>query len=328
MKIFFNYFGHIFIPKAYKIPKELKDYDRNGIGEWIVSQRKAYHRAKRTITPEEIKKLEILKMSWEGIGNKIELKNKYYRPLNIEDVKLDKTSGILYTHYLDGTVKSTNDKEFVKMLKGEVEEKIELPKEIIELMDKNETISESDSYDEIRNLMKPVLENLPEDEDLEEKVESKDEERETEVTSNDPYSLMRKRIDQMKSQRSDLLSENERKRKLIEKYYRKLVSELKELTEKGLELDGIINGLLGIENAEENVELNLSKTLDDTTGELLYSEISKKREDNQRKQELIDEFRKAETELNKVRDESDKLDYELSSLLTPSNDHVKKRGDL
>lgn len=306
LKIFKSYFGHIYIPKSFKC---------DGLGEWITKQRNAYKGTKGTITKDQIEKLESLGMSWICIGNSGKLKHKYYVPLNIRNVEVTKKEGFLVTYYFDGTKKSTNDEEFIDMLKG----KIELPKEISDMMGRGESDSNPEAYgeEEIKELMHQVFEELPKSENDEDSL--------------DTYSLMRKRIEEMKSRKKSISSENYRKKKLI-KEYRELAAEFEGVTMRGLELDNVINSLLGIENVREIEETRPSYetiVLDDieTAKEILAEEISKKREDNGRKQELINEFIKVEKQLNNVQSESDKLDSQIASMLTPNNIHIKKRGE-
>ena len=307
LKLFSSYFGHIFIPRTFK--------ENGGIGEWIATQRRAYRGEKGHISEEEIEKLESLGMSWKGTNNKV--KASLYHPLNISDIKVK--NGVLYTYYMDGTVKTSDDEEFIKMISG------------------TKTTSKVESTDDTEEIEVLVGQAFAEIQrassvDTETPIETTVQDNH-EVKSSDNYSLMQGRIAEMKAKKEAILAENDRKRELIREY-RQLIDEFETLTIEGLELDSNIRDLLGSDLESDSFDDSILQqgalTLKDfeSIKKVLLKRLLDKRKENERKRALIDEFRSLEAELDSVQSISDELDLELSSILGQSDSHVKKRGEL
>ena len=144
---------------------------------------------------------------------------------------------------------------------------------------------------------------------------------------------MQARIEEMKAQRIAIIEENERKQTLIQEY-RELKIELDNLTEEGMLLDTTINNMMDISSSVIDDELSPVKSPStiaefQETKEEIKKMIEAKKEENKRKQALIQEFRKAEEELQRVQNETEQLDSEIESIFNQnSNSKVKKLGEL
>lgn len=252
LKVFKYYFGHVYVQE------KLKD---EGIGNWIKNRRNDFKRGK--LTQEKIEELESIGMSWKGVGVSSDAKEKIYRPLNIKDVTVE--NGILYTYYIDGTVKATSDAKFKDLLKQYREGITNLS----ELEDKtsDEQIEEAITEEVIDDF----LDSLANEQD--EVIE--------ETTQIDSYSLMQARIEEMKAKKQTIEEENTRKRLLIEEY-RKLKIELDSLIEEEMLLDTTINNIIGISTSVIDDEISPVKS---------PSTVSEFQESKDELKKIIDEKR-------------------------------------
>ena len=328
IKVFYNYFGHTFIPEKFT--------SADNIGKWIANNRSEWKKGR--LSSEKIKDLELAGMSKEGIGTNPQNKRRIFDSLKIKNIEVKE--GVLYTYYTDGKVKSTADDVFIKLLRGEeIQETnkdiIDIPDEIMEAV---ETSSQPYTDEEMKTLMQQVFETTSDEKvvesakELEEKtnIELVPEQEESPL---DIYSLMQARIEEMKAQRIAIIEENERKQTLIQEY-RELKIELDNLTEEGMLLDTTINNMMDISSSVIDDELSPVKSPStiaefQETKEEIKKMIEAKKEENKRKQALIQEFRKAEEELQRVQNETEQLDSEIESIFNQnSNSKVKKLGEL
>lgn len=326
IKVFYNYFGHTLIPEKFTAA--------DNIGKWVTIKRSEWKNGK--LSNKKIKDLETAGMSIEGIGNYLETKKRLFESLNISDITIK--DGVLYTYYLDGKLKSTADDVFIKMLRGEemqetIVDIIDIPSEIMEAV---ETSSDIYTDEEMRTLMQQVFETTSDEEVMESTEDLEDGTNielvpEQEDLSPDVYSLMQARIEEMKAQRLAIIEENERKQALIQEY-RELKIELDNLTEEGILLDTTINNMMGISASVIDDEISLVKSPStiaefQETKEEIKKMIEEKREENKRKQALIQEYRKVEEQLHNVQLESAELDSEITSIFNQNNVKVKKIGE-
>ena len=149
--------------------------------------------------------------------------------------------------------------------------------------------------------------------------------------SQDLYSLMESRIQEMKSQKQAIVEENTRKEELINEY-RELKSKLDDLINESIKLDEIIQDLIGISSVtkiEEQTFIKVPLTIaelqeiKDKTKQML----DEKTEENKRKQKLIKEFRDEERDLKQAQKEGEELDTEICSIFNQNDNKVKKIGD-
>ena len=321
---FYNYFGHTIIPEKFTAA--------DNIGKWVTIQRSAWKNGK--LSAKKIKDLELAGMSKEGLGNSSESKARMLKSLNIKNISIEK--GILYTEYLDGKVKSTIDEEFIQMLEGK---EIPAPKEDIisapsEIKEPVETSSDIYTEEEMKTLMQQAFEQNPEEIDEETETISSIESttQEEPQASLDTYTLLQARIEDMKLTRETITKENQRKQKLIQEY-RKLLHELDILTQESIELDAVINNLIGIDTSatiEDTSSTKAPLTIEEfeETKEQISQAIEEKKEENERKKALIEEFRQIEEELKTVQREKEELDSEIESIFNHDpQDKVKKIGE-
>ena len=303
LTVFKYYFGHTYIIAKFK---------DEGMGGWIQRIRMAYNgTTEKKLSQDQISSLEAAGMSWQGVGANKEKRREMLTPLNIKDIELK--NGILYTYYLDGSVKSTSDKKFIELLSQYREGKIDL---------ENEEESQMQApYSE--ETVKELLETIP---------EKPEESTENQEESTDMYSLMETRIKEMQAKRMSIIEENQRKQKLIDEY-KKLIDDLDTLRLEGMELDDIINSLLGIDHSytfdEEMVLPQGPLTVDDyeQTREKLAQMIENQQEANERKQAQIEEYRKAEAELQSEQETSRELDSQFETLFKTNDSRQKKIGE-
>ncbi|MBR3230019.1 MAG: Helicase associated domain protein [Bacilli bacterium] len=299
LKVFKHYFGHLYVQE------KLKD---EGIGNWIKNRRNDYKRGK--LSHEKIEELESIGMSWKGVGISSDAKEKIYRPLNIKDVTVE--NGILYTYYIDGTKKSTDDKEFKELLKQFREGKTDLSK--VEEKLANDQIEEIMTEEAVEELLDSIV---------------NEQEEQTETTDINPYLLMQARIEEMRAKKQAITEENESKRLLIEEYRDKLLHELDSLIQESMQLDIEINSIIGINNSIEAEEISQTSGESQETAEQIKQQIEEITEENERKKVLIQEYRKVEEELKRVQNESEELDSQITFISNQTDESkVKKLGEL
>ncbi len=323
IKVFYNYFGHTLISEKFTAA--------DNIGKWVATTRSAWKNGK--LSAEKIEDLEQTGMSKEGIGISSESKTRMLKSLNIRKITIKEK--ILYTYYIDGTIKSTTDEEFIKMLRGEELQEtnegiIDIPDEIMEAV-KNS--SEPYTDEEMEILMQQVFETTPDEEVMESTEELEDGTNiklvpEQEEHSLDLYSLMQARIEEMMAKKQAISEENEIKRFLIEEYRDKLLHELDSLIQESMQLDIEINSIIGINNSIEAAITSQTSGESQETAEQIKQQIEEITEENERKKALIQEYRKVEEELKRVQNESEELDSQITFISNQTDESkVKKLGE-
>ena len=313
IKAFYIYFGHTFIPEKFT--------DADNIGKWVSNNRSAWKNGRLSST--KINDLESAGMSKKGTGSNLEAKKRKFESLNIQDIILK--NGVLYTYYLDGKIKSTNDEEFIKMLNGEEIAETKDDNTDIQIETTNDVKTSDEMYtdDEVKSMMQEVFNQPTEEIETDSNIENQD--------SQDLYSLMESRIQEMKSQKQAIVEENTRKEELINEY-RELKSKLDDLINESIKLDEIIQDLIGISSVtkiEEQTFIKVPLTIaelqeiKDKTKQML----DEKTEENKRKQKLIKEFRDEERDLKQAQKEGEELDTEICSIFNQNDNKVKKIGD-
>lgn len=308
LSAFSYYFGHTFIPTKY-----------GRIASWLSNMRNRYKEGK--ISPTTIEKLESINISWTGLGKGKKEREKQYKLYGIKNILV--RDGILITEYLDGSVKTTRDKEFIEILelssKGELDiTKKELPGDVA-------------SYEESE--LEEILEGINVEKQTDTSTAEMQDEQiaaETQEQSSSRYELMSEKIEEMKATRESMEKNNSQKRELID-YYKSLLEQLKKLTEESIELDIAINSILGLDNPEQSSDViaTSERTIDELEEikEELVTKIAEKQRENERKQLLISQFREIEKSLQELKRESEKLDSELEELFTAKTNKTKKRGE-
>ena len=313
IKAFYIYFGHTFIPEKFT--------DADNIGKWVSNNRSAWKNGRLSST--KINDLESAGMSKKGTGSNLEAKKRKFESLNIQDIILK--NGVLYTYYLDGKIKSTNDEEFIKMLNGEEIAETKDDNTDIQIETTNDVKTSDEMYtdDEVKSMMQEVFNQPTEEIETDSNIENQD--------SQDLYSLMESRIQEMKSQKQAIVEENTRKEELINEY-RELKSKLDDLINESIKLDEIIQDLIGISSVtkiEEQTFIKVPLTIaelqeiKDKTKQML----DEKTEENKRKQKLIKEFRDEERDLKQAQKEGEELDTEICSIFNQNDNKVKKIGN-